>query len=75
MHSRVRASDQLLANASVGSGNIQYQPSLPESRGKGHDKAVLELMVKPLNLALGLGAIGAADLGGKSIFLGNVHQL
>ena len=75
MNSRVRDGDQPLANASVGSGNIQYQPGLPESRGKGHDKAVLKVMVKPLNLALGLGAIGAADLGGKSILLGNVHQL
>lgn len=35
----------------------------------------VQVMVKPLNLALGLGAIWAADLGGKSIFLSDMHQL
>ena len=75
MRSCVRNRDQPLSNPCVGCGDIQYQPGLPEGCGKRHNKTVLEVMVKPLNLTLDLGAIGSADLGGKRLLLSDLHQL
>ncbi len=62
------------ADVGIGRRHVQDQSGALERGGQRRDEAALEVAVEALDLALGLGPVGATDPRAKAVLLGQRRQ-